>query len=143
MNWTRDADRPLGVELEIAVRGYDIDAGRHVSNIAYARWLDDIRATMLEAYCPLETLLAEGLTPVLKESRLVYKRPIGLFDTVAGRGWVEKLEDTDWALAFLISANGQVAASATQVGCFVGRNGRPAPVPDQIVKAFTERGEAT
>ena len=127
------AGRPLAVVRSIRVQGYDVDFAGIVSNIVYIRWLEDLRVQMLDTYLPLQTLLADGLAPVLARTEIDYRRPIRLFDEVEGRMWLTEAASPRWTLAAELYANGKRAAQARQTGVFVyTATLRPAPLPARL-----------
>jgi len=131
--------RPLQIERPFPVRTYDIDFAGHVSNLVYVRWLEDLRLAMLEAYLPLSRLLGEGRAPVLGMTHIEYKRPILLFDEVVGRMWVDEMGRAKLTLGAEFSANGNLAATATQAGVFVDlATKKPTEVPRPLRKLFEE-----
>ena len=82
--------RPLYIDLPITVKTYDIDFMGIVSNIAYVRWMEDLRLRFLEVHYPLERLLSELVVPVIVQTQIEYKRPIRIHDRVTGSMWMEK-----------------------------------------------------
>jgi len=57
--------KPFLTQVPCPIRTYDIDSARHVSNIVYIRWLEDLRLQMLKEHFPLRPLFDQGITPVM------------------------------------------------------------------------------
>lgn len=72
--------RPFLVELPIRIKTYDIDSAKHVNNIVYVRWLEDLRLHFLDTHLTLETLHEQGITPIIVETNIHYRQPIRLGD---------------------------------------------------------------
>jgi acyl-CoA thioester hydrolase len=136
--------RPLEISLEFPVRTYDIDFAGVVSNIVYIRWLEDLRLSVLERYYPLDNLLSVGLAPTLVETHIQYRRPITIADRARGNMWIGKISRLKFTFVAEIFANGQLAATAEQVGCLIDvSNGRPALMPDELRKKYSEFQEVS
>lgn len=133
--------KPCYVELPLRVKTYDIDFVGHVNNIVYIRWLEDLRLKLLDAYYPLETLLAEGVAPVVVTTNIYYRQAIFLEDRlVKGSMWIENLERATFHLAAEFHVGHDRRATATQRGTFLNRQtSRPVRVP----QGFRERFDAT
>jgi acyl-CoA thioester hydrolase len=135
--------RPLEIELNIAVRTYDIDFMGIVSNIVYIRWLEDLRLKFLDEHFQLEKQLKQGYSPILAGTDIEYKRPIKLHDQVIGRIWIGSLGKLKWSLQGEILANNQLAAVATQKGAFISlENNRPVAIPMELHNKYQEFQQA-
>jgi len=131
--------RPLEVEFVLPVRSYDTDFVGIVNNTVYVRWLEDLRLKLLDEHLPLKQQIEQGYAPVLSETQIEYKRPVKLLDQVIGRLWVSKLGRRKWTVQAEIIVNNKVAAVATQMGAFVSlQNGRPIPMPEELLKKYLE-----
>lgn len=111
--------KPLLVEYEISVATYDIDFAGHVSNIAYLRWLEDMRLKVFDEYFPLEKFIQDGLAPVLVSTQIEYKKPVHLFDKPRGVMWVPRIGKASFIMQGEIRVNGELTTTATHIGVFV------------------------
>ena len=111
--------RPLQVNLHITVKTYDIDFMGIVSNIAYVRWMEDLRLHLLEVHYPLQKLISELIVPIITQTHIEYKRPIRMHDQVNGSIWMEKFDSSGWVANAEFMVNGKHAATATQGGVFI------------------------
>ena len=129
--------RPLEVEIRFPVRAYDVDFTGIVSNITYIRWLEDLRLTVLEKYYPFPRLLAEGLSPIMMQTRIQYWKPVRMFDDPVGRMWLAEMQPVKALLVASFSVGEQVAAYAEQLYCFVNTaTGRPAEQPADFQRQY-------
>ena len=132
-----DDRRPLHVELHFQPKTYDIDFAGHVSNIVYIRWLEDLRMMVLDTYLPLNILMERGIAPVVMRTTIDYKRPVKLFDSVSGVMWASEMENVKGILSAEFTVNGNVVATAEQIGLFVRMNtGRPVAFPEEFRREF-------
>lgn len=137
-----EADKHGGMDpirLTFPVRTYDIDFAGIVSNIVYVRWLEDLRLELLARAYPLHRLVADGLGPVLLETRIVYRDALTVHDRPEGRMWVEGMGRVRWTVAaeFVTPGTARVHATAKQTGLFVRLDTRrPVPIPDVLRSAL-------
>lgn len=140
-------NRPLEIVMPIKVQTYDIDFAGIVSNIAYIRWLEDLRVEFLRIYYPLDQMIPEGIAPILLSTEIHYKRPVRLLDQVEGHLKVHALKAMRWILDAEIKTHGEIAATAQQSGCFINlQTGRPIPLPEELMGPYREiakRAEST
>lgn len=131
--------RPLYIDLPITVKTYDIDFMGIVSNIAYVRWMEDLRLRFLEVHYPLERLLSELVVPVIVQTQIEYKRPIRIHDRVTGSMWMEKSDASGWMAVMEFVVNGKHAAIAKQGGVFINiTTMKPADPPEGLQKKYEE-----
>ncbi len=102
------------VELELEARTYDIDIAGHVNNIAYVRWLEDLRTALIREKFDLKRILSEGYYLVVTSTTVKYKRVVKLFDRPVGRMVLEDLRHGMFTLKADITVDGMLCASAEQ-----------------------------
>jgi acyl-CoA thioester hydrolase len=131
--------RPLHVDLPITVKTYDIDFMGVVSNIAYVRWMEDLRLHFLEVHYPLQKLISELIVPIITQTHIEYKRPIRMHDQVNGSIWLEKFDSSGWMANVEYMVNGKLAAMAKQGGIFINLGTmKPANPPEGLQKKYDE-----
>ncbi|KAM3090059.1 acyl-CoA thioesterase [Phormidesmis sp. 146-35] len=136
---TANQKQPFEVEINLSVRTYDIDFAGVVSNIAYVRWLEDLRLEMLAHHFPLDNLLKSGVVPVIVQTKIDYKQPIKLFDIPSGKMWIKTMESLRWTVNAAIVVNDKVAALGEQVGIFVDvQSYKPIRVPQGLKQKYQE-----
>jgi len=137
MSEAAEKRRYLTVAQEFTPKTYDIDASGHVSNISYIRWLEDLRLAWLEEYHPLQKQAEEGIMPALLRTEIDYIKQIRLFEKVVGEIWLEDRGRLRWNLHFRFTVEGEVRATAKQVGIwFRPENGKPVRPPAPILEAY-------
>jgi len=129
----------LEIQLSLRVKPYDIDVMGVVSNIVYVRWMEDLRLAMLDAFLPLDWQMAEGFIPAILNVTIDYKRPIQLHDQVVGTMWLSGLEKLRYEVTAEFRANGRLAATGRQVGCFVSlASKKPVRPPAKLVTMYRQ-----
>lgn len=125
--------RPFLITLPITVKTYDIDFLNIVHNMVYIRWLEDLRFQMLADYLPLDSLMADGIAPVLLKTEIEYRWAVRLGDRPVGQMWMVELQNTRWMVEAEITVEGKVAVWARQTGFFGNlQTLRPARVPNAL-----------
>ncbi len=125
--------RALLLEMPIKIQFYDIDAMGIVSNIVYIRWFEDLRMKFLETHLSIQDLMKQGLSPILRETQIDYKRPLTIFDQPVGYIWVADLEHARWNIELEIVCNKRVYCKGNQKGYFVSLDSkRPVEIPEKL-----------
>ncbi|MBA2662831.1 MAG: acyl-CoA thioesterase [Bradymonadaceae bacterium] len=123
-------------QIEITVRGYELDAFNHVNHAVYLQYFEHAR-WMAFKELGLDALSEAGLAFVVRRAAVDYFEPARLFDELYVRLWIERAGTT--SLTFgqdLVRKNDQqVLALAEIVAVCIGANGRPHPLPQQWKQA--------
>src|SRR6516165_5915234 len=92
-------------EQPLPIRTYDIDFAGIVSNIVFVRWLEDLRLGLMDLAYPLIQALADDIAPILLSTRIAYRRPVTIADTLVGRMRLAGLTRVRWQLVaeFLVN----------------------------------------
>ncbi len=72
------------IELKLNIKPYDIDIARHVNNIVYIKWFEELRTKLFNNYFNLPDLLSNNLYPVVISTNITYKKFLKLFDEPVG-----------------------------------------------------------
>ena len=72
------------IELKLNIKPYDIDIARHVNNIVYIKWFEQLRTKLFNNYFNLQDLLSNNLYPVVISTNITYKKSLNLFDKPLG-----------------------------------------------------------
>jgi acyl-CoA thioester hydrolase len=132
-------ERPLEIKLNIPVRTYDIDLVGHVSNIAYFRWLEDMRMQLMEEHFPLQMFLESGLTPVLAASSIEYKKSIKLFDQPVGHMWISEIGNSRVKFQGEIYVEKALTTRASHIAVFVDTvTSKPQRLPEIVTQKFRQ-----
>ena len=134
------------VERDLPVRTYDIDFAGIVGNIVYIRWLEDLRLAMMDEAYPIARALAEGVAPILLETRIAYHRPVTIHDRLIGRMWVTEMAPVRWRVAAEFLVDEERKAEAEQTGLFISTATRkpiapPLPLRRRYAPETLKEGE--
>ena len=120
-------------EQKLPIRTYDIDFAGIVSNIVFIRWLEDLRLGLMDQAYPLIRALAEDVAPILLMTRISYRRPVTIGDSLIGRIWVAALGRVRWRLVAEFMVGAAVHVAAEQEGLFMRLSTRrPIAIPEPI-----------
>lgn len=132
------------IEQEIRVATYDIDFAGHVSNISYLRWLEDMRRSMFDQYCPFHEFLEKGLTPVLVSTEIKYRKGVRLFDKPKCSMWISGITKTSLTVNACITVDGELRTEVEHVGVFVNLTTlRPVRLPKEFADAVHASASST
>lgn len=131
--------KPLEISLDLPIKTYDIDFAGIVSNIVYIRWLEDLRLKMFEYHFPIEKLMAKGYCPTVNSTEIKYQKALRLGDRPVGKMWMSQLGRLRCSVQAEIYLEGEIAATATQVGFFMSLESmRPMAIPEEIKNIYAE-----
>ncbi len=129
--------RPMEVHKEIKVNPYDIDVMGIVSNIVYIRWMEDLRFLLLDTHYPFREMLNGGESPILRETKVEYFRPVTIHDKPDAVMWVKNVTKSRWTVEGEIIVDGKVHFRGEQTGYFFDLNRkRVSRIPNQLIEKF-------
>ncbi|MFU8804202.1 MAG: acyl-CoA thioesterase [Bradymonadaceae bacterium] len=124
-------------EVEIVVRGYELDSFNHVNNAVFLNYFEHAR-WMAFKELGLARLSEEGLTTIMRKVTVEYDRPAHVFDELRLRLWIARIGRTSLTFGQDIVrksdasvSDDTVLARAEVVVVCVGPDGRPHPVPEE------------
>ena len=128
------ADREVFV-VPLTVAPEDIDENRHVNNVVYVRWLQDVGTAHWNARFD-EATRAKWSWVCLRHE-VDYRRPLELGDTVTARTWVGVPQGPRFARYVLIEGPKGVAAQGLSEWVLVdSQTMRPARIPAELLGPF-------
>ena len=125
---------PLGrypVSVTIPVAWGDMDAFRHVNNVAFARWQETARVAYLGRLGLMERKDAEGVGPIVARLSIDYRRPLTYPDTVRVDATVTRIGNSSLTMAYRFTSQAQETLAATGEDVMVVvdyRTGKSTPV---------------
>jgi acyl-CoA thioester hydrolase len=127
-------------EAAIRVGPDAIDENRHVNNIAYVRWMQDVAVehSSLRGW-PMRRYLESGGTWVVRSHYVEYLRPAFEGDSLRVATWVSDLDAPRSTRRYVFWRDGEhrPVVRAETLWVFVDMaNGRPHAVPDDLASAF-------
>jgi acyl-CoA thioester hydrolase len=128
------SDREIFV-LPLAIAAEDIDDNRHVNNVVYVRWLQDVGTAHWNARFD-EATRAKWSWVCLRHE-VDYRRPLELGDAVTARTWVGVPQGPRFARYVLIEGPKGVAAQGLSEWVLVdSATMRPARIPAELLGPF-------
>ncbi|TMM11024.1 MAG: acyl-CoA thioesterase [Actinobacteria bacterium] len=125
--------------MDLDIYTFDIDFAGHVSNISYIRWLEIGRIQLLaDIGYRTHELLEAGLAPLIIRTEIDYRVPLKLGNPVHMSLDLSELRAASATIDFRITTDGQLAATARQLGLFVNLDtGKPARVSRELRERFS------
>jgi acyl-CoA thioester hydrolase len=123
------------VIIEIPIAWGDMDAFQHVNNTVYLKHFESARIAYFEKIKAMQVMEKTGIGPILAAASCVYKIPLTYPDTVSVGVKVDHIEEDRYAMSYATVSHkhGKLAATGTSsIVSFDYRNGRKAPVPEEI-----------
>jgi len=118
-----------------------IDVNRHVNNLAYLRWMQDVATAHSAAQgWPLERYRALGAGWFVRSHFIEYHRPAHAGDVLLLRTWVAAMKSSSSLRRyhFQREADRRTIATAQTRWAFVDfASGRPARIPPEVASAFS------
>ena len=125
---------------QFVVADDDIDLNRHVNNLAYLRWMQDVATAHSAAQgWTFERYLAASAGWFVRSHFIEYLKPAFAGDTVRLYTWVSDMTSRSSTRHYLVcrEGDGAVLAKARTVWVFVDlRSGRPVRIPPEVRSAF-------
>ncbi len=106
--------RAVRFDSPIAVKTYDIDVAGHVNNIAYIRWIEDLRSGLLDSRFPTGELLRRHLYSVVTSTRIRYRNQLKLGEGADGSIWIDSINHGVMNLKVIFRKSGVIIATAEQ-----------------------------
>jgi acyl-CoA thioester hydrolase len=127
-------DREVFV-VPIAIAPADIDENRHVNNVVYVRWLQDVGTAHWNAR--FDEATRSRWSWVCLRHEIDYRRPLELGDAVQARTWVGVPQGPRFARYVLIEGPNGVAAQGLSEWVLVdAATMRPARIPPELLAPF-------
>ena len=125
--------------LELVVSPSVVDGNRHVNNVVYVQWMQDVALKHSAATGCTRLTAAAGATWVARMHRIEYLRPAFAGDTLAILTWVADFRKVRSLrrYQFIRTTDKKVIAQGETDWVFVdAETGRPRGIPKEIAAAF-------
>lgn len=133
-------------DLRVTVRSYELDIMGHVNNAVYLQWLEQARLQVLESLgYPLEALIRRRWVTTVARIEIDYRREARFGDEIRISTEAERVGRTSLTLRHRLERGeetGDLVAEARVVLVWLGADGQPASVPDEIRAALARRASA-
>lgn len=142
---SRGPATPLPIEVEFAVRSYELDSLGHLNNAVYFSWLEEATFSALgERGLPFRDFAGHGWIPVVVHAQIDFQAELRSGDRVLVHGWVRRYGTTSLTLAYRLTRRGDdvVAATGERVWVIVDDARQKLPVPELLRRALGPAEEA-
>jgi acyl-CoA thioester hydrolase len=90
------------VSIEIPITWGDMDAFKHVNNVVYFKYFENVRVSYLEKLEFLSFMDKTGIGPILASTQCSYKIPLAYPDNVTVAAKVETIEDERFIMKYAV-----------------------------------------
>ncbi len=132
---------PQGIYTRrIVVSRDDLDQNRHVNNLVYVRWMQDVAIEHSAAGgWPMERYLAERCAWVVRSHFIEYLQPAGEGDEITLLTWVNTMKGSNCTRRYVFwrARDGKQIVTASTVWVYVDMtSGRIQRIPEELRGAF-------
>lgn len=133
----------MKILTEIKVRGYHADFYGHVNNARYLEFFEEDRWARLENYIDLRKWAAKGLSFLVVNINVNYRKAVMVGETLVVTTDIEKFGDKSAVLKqeILFKENREVAADALITFVIIDKSGRAVEMEGEIRKELELFGE--
>jgi len=137
MNSAPDAASAFSHEFDVSEK--DTDRNRHVNNVVYLQWMQDIAILHSERSGGMEAMQELGCTWVVRSHKVEYLAPAFAGDRIEASTWVEGYRRVR-ALrryCFTRKADRKILARGETEWIFIdNQSGKPCSIPDRIKRCY-------
>ena len=131
--------------LSVRVRSYELDLFGHVNSAVYMNYLEAARIEALaSAGLTVDRLRKEGMHVVVAAAAIRHLAPAHLHDQLDVTVDIKRIGTTSVTFhqTILNKTTSKMVAEAEIVGVFLGPDGRPRHIPEEVARAFSPPPEA-
>jgi acyl-CoA thioester hydrolase len=122
----------------IRARFAETDAMGVIHHAAYLPYMEETRVAFLrDVGHPYEDMRRDGLDAPVLEVAVQYRKPLQFADEVDIHLWGGEVTRTTFQLAYLLTVEGEVRATAVTVHGCVDANGKASRLPPWIAEVFS------
>lgn len=121
---------------EFAVSEKETDQNRHVNNVVYVRWMQDMAEMHSGASGATETMKSLDRIWVVRSHKIEYLNPAFAGDLVEASTWVKSFRRVRAVRGsrFVRKSDGKILAQGeTEWICINALNGKPCSIPEEIM----------
>lgn len=126
---------------EFTVSEEDTDQNRHVNNVVYVRWMQDIAKMHSDSYGATEAMKSANRIWVVRSHNIEYLNPGFAGDLVVASTWIDSYRRVRAVRGsrFIRKSDGKILARGkTEWICVDAENGKPCSIPEEIKLSFPE-----
>jgi len=119
----------------VTVRSYELDSLGHVNHAVYLNWLEHARMRLLDDMgLTLDELFHRQWLPTVVRIEVDYRSEARVGQTLRIETWMDGFGRSSVTVGqrVLAEADDRLVAEAKVIAVFVGRDGKPIPVPEPL-----------
>jgi acyl-CoA thioester hydrolase len=123
------------VVVEQSVAWGDMDSYRHVNNVVYFRYFENVRLEYFRRLDWFDYERQTGIGPILAATQARFRKPLTYPDTILVGCRVPKLDEDRFVMEYLLVSQGLKALAADGTGTIVTfhyANGKKVPIPQDL-----------
>lgn len=133
------------VVLDVRVAWGEMDALRHVNNVAYFRYFESARIAYLEKAGLYEFMKQTGIGPILASIQCKFKIPLTYPDTVSVGTRIPRIEEDRFLMEYrAVSHKAQAVAAEGEcvIVTYDYRENKKTPLPEELKKRILAMEES-
>jgi acyl-CoA thioester hydrolase len=134
------------VVLDVRVAWGEMDALRHVNNVAYFRYFESARIAYLEKAGLYESMKETGIGPILASIQCKFKIPLTYPDTVSVGTRIPRIEEDRFLMEYrAVSRKAQAVAAEGEciIVTYDYRENKKTHLPEEVKKRILSMEEST
>ena len=134
------------VIVEFPVAWGEMDALRHVNNVAYFRYFENARIAYFERIKIWDFMEKTGIGPILASTQCRFRAPLSYPDVVSIGASVSDIGPDRFTMRYGVASHRLSMTAAEGDGVLVTfdyRNNRKVPVPDELKRAILDLEDAS
>ena len=123
------------VIVELPVVWGEMDSYRHVNNVVYFRYFENVRFEYFRRLDWFEFERQTGIGPILAATQARFRKPLTYPDTISVGARIPKLEEDRFTMEYLLVSHRLNAVAAEGTGTIVTfhyERGQKVPIPEEL-----------
>ena len=123
------------VTVELPVVWGEMDSYRHVNNVVYFRYFENVRLEYFRRMDWFEFERQTGIGPILAATQARFRKPLTYPDTISVAARIPKLEEDRFTMEYLLVSHQLNAVAAEGTGTIVTfhySEGKKVPLPEEL-----------
>ncbi len=141
MEEIQDLLKGYPVVIQQSLAWGEMDAMRHVNNVVYFRYFENVRIEYLKRIGWIDWEVESGIGPILGEVRARFRKPLTFPDTISITAKLGSLSEDRFTLEHIVISHSQKALTTEGDGTIVAFNyqeKKKTPIPEDLRQRILE-----